>query len=156
MKIRNDSEFESCPDKSDCFKVVFPVNLKLGDVFTDHGISCLSINSGRIYQMLRKVTKIELLKAHSNYLVISSILVGSAISKIIYDKVALKETRLVVVSYYDESHVNKKDCCFKDEEKPELFSTSTDKKPRHFIVDVSKLTSVRVPTEESSIYLGYF
>lgn len=162
MKIKKNEKFAICPSWEDCFSSVFPVNLKVGSIFTSGGESSLSKEGGRLFQWLRRVTKVEPLKDHPDHLVISSVLVGTTVSKFVYEQVSVRtnngfgEHKLAVTAYYDEEHTKKVDCRFPNNEKAEIFFISTSEKPKYYLVDISKFNEVRVPIEEKSICLGYF
>lgn len=156
MKKENGVKIQVYPERDECFQLIIPANLQIGDIFCTEGISSLADRDGKIHQLLRKVTKIELLQLHENHLVISSILVGATVSKTSHKNVVLNNRKTVVIKYYNEDHVKKKNCNFKNVEKPELFSKTSEGNCHYYLVDVSKLDSVKVPPEENSDYLGYF
>lgn len=170
MKEENNPKFAILPIWEDCFKIIFPVNLKIGDIFARE-VKEGHVDNGSPYcQLLRKVTKIELLKEHPNHLVISSVLVGATISQIICEKIKVyfwgkKESengkrKRFVVNYYDEEHVRDPDGYlekyYKTEEITEVFFIATNEKPTYYIVDISKLGGAKVPINEGSIDLISF
>jgi hypothetical protein len=97
-------------------------------------------------------------------LVISSVLVGAAISQFVYEKIKVYfwgernggGRKMAVTKYYNEEHTKKPDGYFEDYERTEVFFISTNGKPIYYLVDISKFEYAKVPIEEDSNCIGAF
>ncbi|MDP3836966.1 MAG: hypothetical protein Q8Q67_02605 [bacterium] len=165
MKEEVDLRFAILPAWEECFSVVFPVNLKIGDIFAGEGKNSHTPEYRQMRQYLRKVTNIEPLKNHPDHVVISSVLVGATIAQIICEKYKVSiwgrrgsengQRKRFITSYYDEEHASKPGY-FEEINRTEIYFISTNEKPVYYLVDVSKLSGAKIPIGEGSISLGRF
>jgi len=165
MKI--DKKFDIYPSREDVLKIVFPINLKIGTIFTGEGKwGSLHYEENQPYcQFLRKVTKIEPLTLHPNHLIISSVIVGAIISRNIYKKTkssfwggvkGVGESKFAVAEYYDAEYLKAHYSLYDEDEKVEIFFISTDGTPKYYVVDLVRLDCVKVPITQSRNNLFYF